>query len=95
VVTGTTEANAVVTVKNTAGTIIGTGTADATGKYSLTLDKVYLNGESLSATAADKSGNATAPKTIVAPDITAPSSLTAIIDTAGKVVAGTTEANAV
>ncbi|MBN6530000.1 hypothetical protein JZM32_18635, partial [Acinetobacter pittii] len=67
VVTGTTEANAVVTVKNTAGTVIGTVTSDATGKYSVTLDKAYLNGESLSATAADKLGNATAPKTIVAP----------------------------
>ncbi|ENX44665.1 hypothetical protein F886_02444, partial [Acinetobacter sp. NIPH 542] len=95
VVTGTTEANAVVTIKNTAGTVIGTATADATGKYSVTLDKAYVNGESLSATAADKSGNATAPKTIVAPDTTAPSSLTAIIDTAGKVVTGVTEANAV
>ncbi|MGQ1656887.1 Ig-like domain-containing protein [Acinetobacter baumannii] len=95
VVTGTTEANAVVAVKNAAGTVIGTATADATGKYSVTLDKAYLNGESLSATASDKSGNATAPKTIVAPDITAPSSLTATIDVAGKVVTGTTEANAV
>ncbi|MCG8283960.1 Ig-like domain-containing protein [Acinetobacter seifertii] len=95
VVTGTTEANAVVTIKNTAGTVIGTATADATGKYSITLDKAYLNGESLSATAADKSGNATAPKTIVAPDTTAPSSLTTTIDTTGKVVTGVTEANAV
>ncbi|MBZ6533825.1 Ig-like domain-containing protein [Acinetobacter seifertii] len=95
VVIGVTEANAVVTVKNTAGTIVGTATADATGKYSATLDKAYVNGESLSATAADKSGNATAPKTIVAPDITAPSSLTTTIDTTGKVVTGMTEANAV
>ncbi|EOQ70492.1 Ig-like domain-containing protein, partial [Acinetobacter pittii] len=77
VVAGVTEANAVVIVKNAAGTVVGTGAADATGKYSITLDKAYLNGESLSATAADKSGNATAPKTIVAPDTTAPSSLTA------------------
>ncbi|WP_252406436.1 Ig-like domain-containing protein, partial [Acinetobacter pittii] len=95
VVTGVTEANAVVTIKNTAGIVVGTGTADATGKYSITLDKAYLNGESLSVTAADKSGNATAPKTIVAPDTTAPSSLTATIDAAGKVVTGVTEANAV
>jgi len=95
VVAGVTEANTVVTVKNAAGTVVGTGTADATGKYSITLDKAYVNGESLSAMAADKSGNATAPKTIVAPDTTAPSSLTATIDTAGKVVAGVTEANAV
>ncbi|MFP0719357.1 Ig-like domain-containing protein, partial [Acinetobacter baumannii] len=47
VVTGTTEANAVVTVKNAAGTVVGTATADATGKYAITLDKAYLNGESL------------------------------------------------
>ncbi|WP_336002793.1 Ig-like domain-containing protein [Acinetobacter pittii] len=95
VVTGTTEANAVVIVKNTAGTVVGTGNADTTGKYSVTLDKAYLNGESLSATAADKSGNATAAKIIIAPDTIAPSSLTAMIDTAGKVVTGTTEAHAV
>ncbi|WP_228157066.1 Ig-like domain-containing protein [Acinetobacter nosocomialis] len=94
VVTGLTEANVVVTVKNAAGTIIGTSTADATGKYSITLDKAYLNGESLTATATDLAGNATAPETIVAPDTTAPSSLTVTIDTTGKVVAGKTEAGA-
>ncbi|WP_108509777.1 Ig-like domain-containing protein [Acinetobacter baumannii] len=94
VVTGVTEANAVVTVKNTAGTVVGTGTTDATGKYSITLDKAYLNGESLNAIAADKVGNTTTPKTIIAPDTTAPSSLTATIDAAGKVVAGVTEADA-
>ncbi|EPX1191884.1 Ig-like domain-containing protein, partial [Acinetobacter baumannii] len=95
VVTGVTEANAVVTVKNAAGIVVGIATADTAGKYSITLDKVYLNGESLSATASDQSGNATAPKTIIAPDTTAPSSLTASIGTAGKVVTGVTEANAV
>ncbi|RKL54315.1 Ig-like domain-containing protein, partial [Acinetobacter baumannii] len=95
VVTGVTEANAVVTVKNAAGIVVGTATADATGKYSVTLNKAYLNGESLNVTAADKAGNATVPKIIVAPDITAPSSLTATIDAAGKVITGVTEANAV
>ncbi|PUU98921.1 hypothetical protein DCD76_18625, partial [Acinetobacter baumannii] len=59
------------------------------------LDKAYLNGESLSITATDKAGNATAPKTIVAPDTTAPSNLTATIDAAGKAITGVTEANAV
>ncbi|EXA84686.1 Ig-like domain-containing protein, partial [Acinetobacter baumannii] len=93
-ITGVTEANATVTVKNVVGTIVGTGTADATGKYSITLDKAYLNGESLNAIAADKVGNTTTPKTIIAPDTTAPSSLTATIDAAGKVVAGVTEADA-
>ncbi|WP_001179622.1 Ig-like domain-containing protein, partial [Acinetobacter baumannii] len=94
VITGVTEANATVTVKNVVGTVVGTGTADATGKYSVTLDKAYLNGESLNAIAADKVGNTTTPKTIIAPDTTAPSSLTATIDAAGKVITGVTEANA-
>ncbi|MFW6483331.1 Ig-like domain-containing protein, partial [Acinetobacter baumannii] len=94
VITGVTEANATVTVKDVVGTIVGTGTADVTGKYSVTLDKAYLNGESLNVTVADKAGNATVPKTIIAPDTTAPSSLTATIDAAGKVVAGVTEADA-
>ncbi|MFL9550793.1 Ig-like domain-containing protein, partial [Acinetobacter baumannii] len=93
-ITGVTEANATVTVKNTAGTVVGTGTADATGKYSITLDKAYLNGESLNAIAADKVGNTTTPKTIIAPDTTAPSSLIATIDAAGKAITGVTEANA-
>ncbi|MFI7918904.1 Ig-like domain-containing protein, partial [Acinetobacter baumannii] len=75
-ITGVTEANAVVTVKNAAGIVVGTATADATGKYSVTLDKAYLNGESLNVTAVDKAGNATVPKTIIAPDTTAPSNLT-------------------
>ncbi|MDC5053703.1 Ig-like domain-containing protein, partial [Acinetobacter baumannii] len=95
VVTGVTEANAVVTVKNAAGIVVGIATADATGKYSVTLNKAYLNGESLNVTAADKAGNATVPKTIIAPDTTAPSSLIATIDASGKVVTGVTEANAV
>ncbi|MEX0570168.1 Ig-like domain-containing protein, partial [Acinetobacter baumannii] len=94
VITGVTEANAVVTVKNAAGIVVGTGIADATGKYSITLDKAYLNGESLNAIAADKVGNTTTPKTIIAPDTTAPSSLIATIDASGKVVAGVTEADA-
>ncbi|ENZ6260254.1 Ig-like domain-containing protein [Acinetobacter baumannii] len=94
-VTGVTEANAVVTIKNTVGTVVGTATADTAGKYSITLDKVYLNGESLSATASDQSGNATVPKTIIAPDTTAPSNLTATIDAAGEAITGVTEANAV
>ena len=44
---------------------MGTGTADATGKYSITLDKAYLNGESLNAIAADKVGNTTTPKQLL------------------------------
>ncbi|MES5459620.1 Ig-like domain-containing protein, partial [Acinetobacter baumannii] len=71
--------------------VVGTGTADVTGKYSVTLDKAYLNGESLNVTAADKAGNATVPKTIVASDTTAPSSVIATIDASGKVVTGVTE----
>ncbi|MFI8127179.1 Ig-like domain-containing protein, partial [Acinetobacter sp. ABJ-A23_2] len=94
VITGTTEANASVTVKDIAGKVVGSAVADATGKYLITLDQAYLNGESLSATASDKVGNTTEPTIIIAPDTTAPSSLTVAIDTTGKVITGTTEANA-
>ncbi|MCJ9035940.1 Ig-like domain-containing protein, partial [Acinetobacter nosocomialis] len=95
VVTGLTEPDAVVTVKNAAGIIIGTSTADATGKYSITLNKAYLNGENLTISAEDLAGNKSTIQTIIAPDITAPSSLTVTIDTTGKVVTGLTEANVV
>ncbi|MFI8126701.1 Ig-like domain-containing protein [Acinetobacter sp. ABJ-A23_2] len=94
VITGTTEANASVTVKDIAGKVVGSTVADATGKYLVTLDQAYLNGESLSATASDKAGNTTEPTILIVPDTTAPSNLTASMDASGNVVTGVTEAGA-
>ncbi len=92
-VSGTTEAGATVTVSYN-GKVVGTAVADANGKYSVTLNKAYSNGEKLEVVAKDQAGNATQPKEIVAPDTTAPASLTQVISADGKTVTGQTEAGA-
>ncbi|MBD0057106.1 type I secretion C-terminal target domain-containing protein, partial [Acinetobacter baumannii] len=64
--------------------------------YSITLDKAYLNGENLIATATDQSGNKTEAKEVIVPDITPPILHQPTIQggwTEGQVVQGTTEAN--
>ncbi|MDC4563757.1 Ig-like domain-containing protein, partial [Acinetobacter baumannii] len=48
--------------------VVGAANADEAGNYSITLDKAYLNGESLSVTAADQSDNKTEVKEVIAPD---------------------------
>ena len=92
-VTGMTEANATVMVSYK-GKVIGTAVADAEGKYSITLDKAYSNGEKLEVIATDKANNSTGPNSITAPDTTAPVSLTQVISADGKTVTGQTEAGA-
>ncbi|ESK47112.1 hypothetical protein P253_02669, partial [Acinetobacter indicus CIP 110367] len=92
-VTGMTEANATVMVSYK-GKVIGTAVADAEGKYSITLDKAYSNGEKLEVIATDKANNSTRPNSITAPDTTAPVSLTQVISADGQTVTGTTEAGA-
>ncbi|KAA5595079.1 hypothetical protein F3H15_35880, partial [Pseudomonas aeruginosa] len=56
-ITGLTEANSTVTVKDSSGKIIGTAKSDNDGKYTVILDKAYLNGENLSISAEDLAGN--------------------------------------
>jgi Ca2+-binding RTX toxin-like protein len=77
--------------------VVGTANADEAGNYSITLDKAYLNGESLSVTAADQSDNRTEAKEIVAPDSTPPILHQPTIQggwAEGQSVEGTTEINA-
>ncbi|TPR82630.1 Ig-like domain-containing protein, partial [Acinetobacter baumannii] len=87
-ITGLTEANSTVTVKDSSGKIIGTAKSDNHGKYTVILDKAYLNGENLTISAEDLAGNKSTIQTILADDKTAPIGLTVAIDTAGKVVTG-------
>ncbi|HAV6250155.1 TPA: hypothetical protein JI322_14915, partial [Acinetobacter baumannii] len=56
-VSGTTEAGATVTVSYN-GKVVGTAVADAEGKYSVTLNKAYNNGEKLEVVAKDQADNA-------------------------------------
>ncbi|KCX68762.1 hemolysin-type calcium-binding repeat family protein, partial [Acinetobacter baumannii 45075_10] len=71
VVQGTTEANVTVTIKNAAGDVIGSAIADASGHYTVILNTVYENGESLKVIATDNKGNENLLQ-LNAPDTTAP-----------------------
>nr|WP_237486723.1 Ig-like domain-containing protein [Pelagerythrobacter marinus] len=94
-VTGTAEAGATITVYAPDGiTVLGTGTADASGNYSVTIP-AQTNGEDLLVTATDAAGNESTPTMAEAPDLTPPDAPTANVDDAtGTTVTGTAEAGA-
>ncbi|ETR93983.1 por secretion system C-terminal sorting domain protein [Acinetobacter lactucae] len=56
-VTGTTEANAKVEIKDTTGKVIGTGTADANGKFTITISPALTDNKTAKVTAIDGAGN--------------------------------------
>ncbi|MEW5562070.1 BapA/Bap/LapF family large adhesin [Enterobacter asburiae] len=90
--TGTTEAGSTVVVKDSHGAQIGTGTADASGNFSITLSTPQKNGETLSVSVTDKAANVGIAENVVAPDTTppgAPTGLTVAAD--GLSVSGQAE----
>ncbi|SFR76225.1 BapA/Bap/LapF family large adhesin [Sphingomonas jatrophae] len=95
VVTGTGEAGATVTVRDTNGAVLGSGVADAQGAFSITLATPQVNGEALSVTQADAAGNVSPATALTAPDLTAPAAPVAAVDQAtGATLTGTGEAGA-
>ncbi|WP_179865561.1 Ig-like domain-containing protein [Bacillus sp. AFS017336] len=93
VITGKTEANATVTVKN-GNTEIGTGNADSNGVYAIQIGK-QTAGTILTVTAKDPSGNESAASNTTVLDKTAPNTI--VINPIGDnetVLTGKTEANA-
>ncbi|WP_202745119.1 Ig-like repeat protein Blp2 [Acinetobacter pittii] len=56
-VTGTAEANAKIEIKNSAGKIIGTGTGDANGKFTITISPALTDNNKANVTAIDGAGN--------------------------------------
>ncbi|SSY80833.1 Ig-like domain-containing protein [Alysiella crassa] len=87
-ITGTTEAGATVSANGVSTT------ADSTGAYSLTLPTAQTNGESITITSVDTSGNSSS-HVLMANDSTAPETLTAELSSDGLTVSGSTEPNAV
>ncbi|WP_347979557.1 Ig-like domain-containing protein [Lactococcus formosensis] len=77
-VTGTAEAGSTVTIKDSAGTVIGTAVADESGNYSVSLPASVGPNADITVTATDTAGNESAPtagKTPADPkDVTAPDS---------------------
>ncbi|NHC04263.1 BapA prefix-like domain-containing protein, partial [Acinetobacter sp. 187] len=93
VVTGKTEADAKVVVKDKAGNIIGTATADAEGNYSVTLSTPLTDNAQGFVTAADAAGNTIGPKTVVGGKDTIAPELEAELNPEGTLVTGQTEPN--
>ncbi|KTT99357.1 hypothetical protein NS355_06810, partial [Sphingomonas yabuuchiae] len=91
IVSGQAEAGATITVRAPDGTIIGTGTAGASGAYALTLTTGQLNGQVLQVTQADAAGNTSPPSPATAPDLTAPLAPIGTVSADGTLVNGTGE----
>ncbi|MBL3700727.1 Ig-like domain-containing protein, partial [Leucobacter luti] len=91
-VSGQAEAGSVVTVKDTTGKVLGSGTADAEGNFEFSLSPAADHGATLSVTATDPAGNVSDP-TVVTVDSVPPT--TPIVDpTDGSEVTGQTEPGA-
>ncbi|HBD0822737.1 TPA: cell surface protein [Enterococcus faecalis] len=99
-VKGTADANATVEIRNAGGTVIGTGTADGTGVFTVTIPAGEAGAnETLTAVAKNASGTESTPTTFQTPadetTVTAPT-ITGVTgnSTAGYEVKGTADANA-
>ncbi|WP_139845588.1 Ig-like repeat protein Blp2 [Acinetobacter baumannii] len=94
-VTGKTEANAKIYIKDAAGNTVASGVADASGNYTIKLDKPLVNGDKLNVIAQDAAGNnskvtvVTGTKDTIAPDVPQ-----AQLSDDGSLVTGKAEANA-
>ncbi|GGO91340.1 BapA/Bap/LapF family large adhesin [Stakelama pacifica] len=93
-VTGTGEAGATVTVRDTDGTVIGTALVGGDGTYSAALADAQTNGETLTATQTDDAGNVSPQTSATAPDLTAPAAPDASVSPDGTLIAGSGEAGA-
>ncbi len=91
---GTGEPGARIVVTNAAGTVIGTADVASDGRYTAPLSPAQANGETLAVVQTDAAGNASAPLSLVAPDITAPPAPVATLDATGAIVSGTGEPGA-
>ena len=99
-VKGTADANATVEIRNAGGAVIGTGTADGTGAFTVTIPAGEAGAnETLTAVAKNASGTESTPTTFQTPadeaTVTAPTT-TGVTgnSTAGYEVKGTADANA-
>ncbi|MCH7315343.1 Ig-like repeat protein Blp2 [Acinetobacter sp. ANC 3882] len=94
-ITGKTEAQAKIEIKDATGKVIAMGQADAEGNYTIKLDQPLVNGSKVSVTAIDGSGNASKAAVVTGnKDTIAPDAPTAQLNADGTIVTGKTESNA-
>jgi VCBS repeat-containing protein len=92
-VTGTGEIGAQVRITGPGGVLLGTGTVDGTGNYTIDLSTAQTNGEEIRVIQSNANGSSP-PAVILAPDTTAPDAPDAQIDATGVVVVGGAEPGA-
>ncbi|MFV5375610.1 Ig-like repeat protein Blp2 [Acinetobacter calcoaceticus] len=94
-VTGKAEANAKIYLKDAAGNTIATGVADASGNFTIKLDKPLANGNKLNIFAEDAAGNISKPGVVTgSKDTIAPDAPQVQLSDDGSLVTGKAEANA-
>ncbi|ANI01804.1 adhesin [Pseudomonas putida SJTE-1] len=91
---GSGEPGAQVTVTGTGGTVLGTATVQPDGSFQVAIDPPQLNGQTLSVTQADNSGNGSLAGTVTAPDFEAPLPAQGLgLDPTGTLLSGQGEAD--
>ncbi|GAA5563934.1 Ig-like repeat protein Blp2 [Acinetobacter seifertii] len=94
-VTGKTEANAKIYLKDAAGNTVASAVADASGNYTIKLDKPLVNGDKLNVIAQDGAGNNSKATVVTGTkDTIAPDAPQAQLNDDGTLVTGKAEANA-
>ncbi|NUF10383.1 Ig-like repeat protein Blp2 [Acinetobacter oleivorans] len=94
-VTGKSEANAKIYIKDAADNTVATGVADASGNFTIKLDKPLANGNTLKVVAEDAAGNISKPGVITgSKDTIAPDAPQAQLNEDGSILDGKTEGNA-
>lgn len=94
-VTGKTEANAKIYLKDAAGNTVASGVADASGNYTIKLDKPLVNGDKLNVIAQDGAGNNSKATVVTGTkDTIAPDAPQAQLNDDGSLVTGKAETNA-
>jgi hypothetical protein len=89
VLTGEGEPGADISVTNAAGTVVGTGTVDPDGTFSITLNPAQADGGDLNVTLTDDAGNESDPGTVASPDLTGPEPPTSlVVNSSGTLIGG-------
>ncbi|QHG66965.1 BapA/Bap/LapF family large adhesin [Pseudomonas putida] len=94
-VSGSGEIGSTVTVRNSAGTVLGTATVGSNGQYVVSLSTAQINFQALRVTLTDAAGNTSTATTLNAPDLTPPANAANLVISAdGTTLTGTGEVGA-
>ncbi|MCL2898747.1 BapA/Bap/LapF family large adhesin [Brenneria tiliae] len=92
-ISGNAEAGSTVKITDAAGNELGSATVGNDGSFTVPLSPALTNGEAITVTASDATGNASVAATVTAPDTTVPSAPADLLVAAdGAAISGTAEA---